>query len=739
MKDIRWTVSAALCALLVLALVAGCTPGEPEGVFHDGQMKLRARTAGRYFEVYDESWSKFLIKGMNIGASMPGKWFGELAIPKDMYARWFDQISRMHANTILVYTLMKPWFYDALTEFNRANPGRQLWLMQQVWPDEQGAQAGYFSDKWLGVYENEIKLVVDALNGNADIPERTGKAWGTYRTDVMPYVLGIVIGREITNIEVINTTRRFGDKTTYQGDRVRTTGQVAPIEVWSAQMCDRVASYLNREYSWGAPVGFVSWPTLDPLVHLTENTKDQPRAKQVDDSQVLDPRHLAPGPDNKGGIFGMYQVYAYYPEFMYREPSYMGYSDEYGVLRYGGYLKDFMNIHPEYPAVVGEFGLPTSISSSHDHPEGLSQGKIEEGQQGRELARMARAIVREGYAGSLVFEWADEWAKQNWATWPYMVPFDRHVLWHNVTDPEQNFGLLDFEPARQPWGNMKSLWRSGTSPSTAKDGEVLSASAMANEEFLYLEFEVKGASELVPDQGVKSLSVGISTLGKGHGTTKLPVKGLPELPVGAEFLLRLGAKGESLLLNRPDYSRSQSKFWAAPAVDPRFEHCVYLINREQVSLADGRVFPALYTDQSVLRYGDFNPESGDYDSLGNWYVAPGTETVMVRIPWGLLNVSDPSSNRVLYDTTRGLAPGPAGIRNLSMGGLDTLKTPGFLFFAAVHEGANLLDFGPNTPQGDSFAEVKAFNWRGWQAPKFRERLKRGYDVMKETYGDMEAP
>jgi len=36
----------------------------------------------------------------------------------------------------------------------------------------------------------------------------------------------------------------------------------------------------------------------------------------------------------------------------------------------------------------------------------------------------------------------DEWAKKTWVTEPFMIPFDRRVLWHNVVDPEQNYGLI---------------------------------------------------------------------------------------------------------------------------------------------------------------------------------------------------------------------------------------------------------------------------------------------------------
>ena len=42
---------------------------------------------------------------------------------------------------------------------------------------------------------------------------------------------------------------------------------------------------------------------------------------------------------------------------MNNELGYGTYKDEKGILRYGGYLREFMQSHGRYPALVAEFGL----------------------------------------------------------------------------------------------------------------------------------------------------------------------------------------------------------------------------------------------------------------------------------------------------------------------------------------------------------------------------------------------
>ena len=73
-----------------------------------------------YIDRYGK-WEKSFVKGVNIGAAKPGAFPGELAITKADYLRWFKEISAMNSDTIRVYTILTPEFYDALYEYNKTS------------------------------------------------------------------------------------------------------------------------------------------------------------------------------------------------------------------------------------------------------------------------------------------------------------------------------------------------------------------------------------------------------------------------------------------------------------------------------------------------------------------------------------------------------------------------------------------------------------------------------------------
>jgi hypothetical protein len=99
-------------------------------------------------------------------------------------------MAEMGANTVRVYTLHPPAFYNALAAHNAGHPDRPLWLMHGVWaelpPDDH-----YYDEAWQADFFGEMERIVDVIHGRADVAHRPGHASGYYTADVSRWTLGI--------------------------------------------------------------------------------------------------------------------------------------------------------------------------------------------------------------------------------------------------------------------------------------------------------------------------------------------------------------------------------------------------------------------------------------------------------------------------------------------------------------------------------------------------------------------
>ncbi|HOV70263.1 MAG TPA: hypothetical protein PLZ84_08075, partial [Clostridia bacterium] len=104
-------------------------------------IKYRVKVEGNSFFIYEKgNWESLFLKGVNIGATKPGIFPGELTISYEEYYRWFEMIGNMNANCIRVYTTMRPQFYNALLDYNQ-KAEKPLYLFQTVWMNEEDIQS----------------------------------------------------------------------------------------------------------------------------------------------------------------------------------------------------------------------------------------------------------------------------------------------------------------------------------------------------------------------------------------------------------------------------------------------------------------------------------------------------------------------------------------------------------------------------------------------------------------------
>jgi hypothetical protein len=151
------------------------------------------------------SWKSFLVKGVNLGSALPNRWFTDMPRNPNLYLRWFRSIAAMNANTVRLYTLAPPEFYRAFRDYNRA-AARPLYLMQEIWPEENVPGKDYLGTAYNAEYDAEIRAAVDAVHGKAAIAERRGRAWGAYDSDASPWTIAYLVGRELEPDEIEATT-----------------------------------------------------------------------------------------------------------------------------------------------------------------------------------------------------------------------------------------------------------------------------------------------------------------------------------------------------------------------------------------------------------------------------------------------------------------------------------------------------------------------------------------------------
>ncbi len=634
----------------------------------------------------------FFMKGVNLGAALPGKTFTEFPMQKETYLNWLTQMADLNMNTLRTYTLLPPVFYDALKEFNDTHD-QTIYLLQEIWPEEHPYMHNYLGEDYNKEYRKEIEYMVHAIHGNMNLPRRSYRAYGMYTSDVSEYLIGYLVGREMEPDEV-QVTDNLNRKYEFNGRYLYSENNASPTEAWLASACDYALQIEDSFYSDKPIVGIVSWPTLDPKQHDSEWNTNGDKSRIYNDSTIVDINNIGIRADNTTGFIGAYHIYPNYPDFMNNEAAYDAYEDSEGRFRYGGYLEEFMEDHSKYPAVVAEYGISTSAETAHFTPDGYNHGGLSELDQAKGIIRMTESIIKEGYSGALIFEWMDEWAKKTWTTEPFMIPYERQQFWHNVLDPEQNYGLLSIEASDPVYETAVNA------DVVLGEAKIERATVAQNEAFVYLQLTFSESLDLLP-----RLALAINTVG-GQDTVN-------------EFILTTNSSGpdtmpNAQLLVNPGYNWTKGKFMADKAPYASYESMVMLTNKENIA-KDGTVTTSKSVDLSHLGVGDFD------DNRNN--IMLNSNIMTIRIPYGLLGVSDPSSKQVLSDSIQKIPV----LRNE----IKT-TTQDHIYFSVLNND-NYESFNDNTFEDIPIIELKLTSW---ELPKFKARLKNGFSAIAEYFDEI---
>lgn len=652
----------------------------------------------------------FEIKGVDLGAGLPGAFATEFAIDYNRYMEWFGLIQEMNANVIRVYTISDPEFYHAFYDYNVDNPD-PLYLLHGVWVDDEvvrGANDAY-ADQFIEVFREDCKKLVDVLHGRRNIWYNSRHGYGSYKWDVSEWVAGYILGVEWDPDVVLYTDDVQEHMASFSGEFLYTDADASAFEAMLARVGDTLLEYEMRKYGEQRLLAFSNWPETDPIEH------EQWRLEQNTNLAKIDVEHIHAKENLRTGMFASYHIYPYYPAFLDFEEKYASYIDEEGENNpYRGYLRE-INAHHTIPVVVSEFGLPSSRGIARiNMARGMDQGNLNEAEQAERLQILYKDIKAAGCAGAVVFAWQDEWFKRTWNTWPG-VNLARNAYWCDYQTNEQSFGLITFDPGEEASvvyvdGDVEE-WEE--IPWIVRD-ENSGLQAAYDEKFIYFHTWVRDLKA----GDVVYLPVDITP---NSGALQEAENGLTfQKPV--DFLIRLDGEDNSAVLVQEYYdilwATERREIWEEdafihpPEKDSQVFHPIWQFLRGKIMMMNGEVLEPWLFPTGELVCGDANPEHEAFDSLADFTIKG--EHIELRIPWSMFNFSDPSQMRIHDDYYRHY-----GVEELKIDSMDISM--------------QILQDGLKSIKPFGTLELK-----GWgNHPTWHTRIKASYYAMQEVYGEVE--
>lgn len=605
------------------------------------------RTEGREILYQGENgiWEPFVIRGVDLSASVPGHASSDYAPDYEDYSRWLDQIGEMGANAIRVFTIMDAQFYEALYDHNTGNP-QPLYLLQGLSvPDDANYGAGdAYQNEFEGLLLENGRVAVDVIHGNRTIDLGNHTGTGTYRWDVSPWTLGYLVGHEWDSGIIAYTNNSTQGPLSYQGTYFTTSPEASRFEVIMARLMDQITAYESDKYRQQRLISFINSVWDDPFAYAYIYN-----ARYLTYNQV-DMEHILPTGELLSGTFAAYRLQLNCPDFQ----DYL--TDEQraelgslldgldGADLYSSYLRLLSRYHTVPVAAVG-YGFSSARGAILEGAEPMT-----EEEQGQALADLWLDMRQADWTGGFVSTWQDTWERNSWNTVSYTYGYGVDP-WQDVQTDGQCYGLMSFL-----WGEEGSVCQvdgdagewAGETPVWAQNG--LRLFMRYDDKYLY--FYADGFD---PDTQV--LYLPLDTTPKS-GSTYAQGYDL-RFQQACDFLVIIDGRDNS----RVEVQEYYEALWAVYSYET---DRVNAYEKEELRDKDSPVFRPIrmlvqsaepqiqYTwaaqptyETGRLRYGSANPDGADYDSLADFcFTENGVE---IRIPWQLLNFANPSEMMIHDD------------------------------------------------------------------------------------------
>ena len=644
----------------------------------------------------------FEIKGVNLGSGIPGHFATDYAISKDAYLRWFKYIQEMGANTIRVYTILNDDFYNAFYEYNKNNDN-PLYLIHGLWINDyiHNSRLDAYAPEFLDEALNESKKIVDIIHGKRQITIGASSGTGFYFHDISDWVIGYILGVEWEDTIVAYTNRMKSSKNSYKGKYMYTTEYATPFEAAITQIGDKIIEYETTRYKEQRLVAFSNWPTTDPFDYSL------PVTQYFKKSAKVDVEHIKTTDKFISGTFASYHIYPYYPDYLNYEPEFIDYKDENGIKNtYQAYLKKINEYH-SIPVVISEFGVPSSRGMAQkDTNTNRNQGGMSEKEQGEAIVKSYNDIKSAGIDNAIIFTWQDEWFKRTWNTM-HGVNLTKTPYWSDYQTNEQYFGLLSFDP-----GKKTSISYVDGEVNEWKDEDVfyvkddIKMSYKYDEKFLYFYINKENYNN-------EKLYIPIDLTPKS-GSKKMADYNL-EFNRDADFLIVIDGVDNSRVLVQERYNTinamfgyevyQKNSYLNPPAKNSdKFSQINLLLQTATPLLSNNNIITAEVYETGKLTYGNANPSSESFNSLADFIIKG--DNIEIKLPWGLLNFSDPSNMKIHDDYYENY-------------GVEEIKID------KMYVGVGL---------GNETIDMKDVKLKGWgKNITYHERLKESYYIVKNMW------
>lgn len=658
------------------------------------------KTKGKdIYIVKNDKWEKLEIVGVGLDSTKPGVFPSENLVSEEDYLRWIKDIYDMGTNCIKVSNLMGANFYKALDKFNKdkKNP---IYLMQGIYFDEKLLKNGKDpqGSKASSAFKDNIKLVVDSVHGNPYNKEKPD-ILQVYKTDISKYVIGYSLGIQFAKHDLIYT-EIMNNKKPYDGKYMYTDKNSSSFESYLAKMGDYAVDYEFSTYKKQSLISFIG-----TSAHHIASSVENPNKKNILSSKdineefknFIDVEDIKAKRGLKTGIVASYNIY----------PSYTELKEYDGNI--GKYFED-INKHYSIPVIIGEIGVPSSRSGG-DFNENIDKGYITEQEQGKALVDIYKAVKKSKLAGCFIFEFQDSWYSSSWNTKDNKI-LDRSAYWSDAQTYSQSFGLMTFEPGRlkvTPYPDDKlDEWSEKNVISKEKD---YSLSMQSDEKYLYFMIKSSDKTSLKKDDIYIDLDITPKS-----GAKKSTQYGLQfDNPV--DFIIKINDQGNSMVMaqeyyNGFDFYENKSLYEKRPDLikhtpDMDYFSPIYIETRPKMFIkSQGETKEKVTYETGKLTKGNSNPESKDFNSAADYYM--GNDYVEVRIPWALLNFMDPSTKQIADDFYENFKTKPMNINDINVG-------------VTIKENEKVITRIKSTP----------YKLNGWSVPKYHERLKKSYYILKE--------